>query len=268
MAAKGSSKKLAVYVIGFSGSMDHIGCGKSSLCRRFVYDEYVDESCSTLLQSEFDSAVINRQHTVYWGEKKKTYMYETTKSSVADSSITINFDIFEHTIFFEDGTNLPYQGHKNYEKRVFTPLKSLMNKYAFRSRDEVFTPEEYGNKKFSYSKDIPVAYLYVIDVSKPFSVLREQLELMDKLVKSIKKKHCCIVVASKIDIHSRGSVESLESHADNLKVSVTHCSAKFNTNVNAAFRSLAMKALSLKKIAADKPSHAKVPVQRPASSVM
>ena len=38
--------------------------------------------------------------------------------------------------------------------------------------------------------------------------------LMNKLVKPIqKKKHCCVVVASKFEMLSKGSVERLESHA-------------------------------------------------------
>ena len=264
MAAKGSSKTLAVYVIGLSGSMDNVGCGKSSMCHQFVYDEYTEESYSTLLQTEFDSPAINRQHTIYWGQKQKTYTYEAITPFASDSSVAVNFELFEHTIFYEDGTNMPYSGHENYEKRVFAPLKNFANKYAFKSRDEVLSPEEYGNKRFSYSKSIPVAYLYVVDVSQPFPIFQEQLGLMNKLVKSVqKKKHCCIVVASKFDVHSKGSVESLESHASRLKVPVVHCSAKLNTHVQVAFRNLAAKALSLKKIVADKP-----PKQRPISCTL
>lgn len=268
MAAENSSKTLAVYVIGLSGSMNYVGCGKSSLCRQFVYDEYVEEPCSTLLQSEFDSALINRRHSVYWGQKKKTYTCETAKHSVVDSSIVVNFEIFEHTIFYEDGTNLPYCGHENYEKRVCAPLKHFVNSYAFKSRDEIFTPEEYNSKKFSYSKHTPVAYLYVMDVSQPLSIFHDQLVLMNKLVKSIQKKHCCVAVASKFDMHSKGSVESLESHASNLKVPVVHCSAKFNTNIHTAFRNLAVKALSLKKIAVDKPAHTKAAAKRLKSFIL
>ena len=262
MAVKDSSKTLAVYVIGISGSVDSIGCGKSSMCRQFMYDEYMEESCSTLLQSEFDSDVINRRHTIYWGQKEKIYMNESS------DSITVNLDIFEHTIFYEDGTNLPYSGHENYNKRVFTPLKSYANAYAFKSRDEILSPEVYGNKRFLYSKDIPVAYLYVMDVSQSFYVFNEQLHMMNNLVKSIQKKHCCVLVASKFDIHTRGSVERLEIHANNLKVPVIHCSAKFNTNVHTAFKNLAVKALSLKKIVGDKPSPTKVPPRRPLSSIL
>ena len=262
MAVKDSSRTLAVYVIGMSGSMDYVGCGKSSLCQQFVYDEYMGESCSTLLQSEFDSDVINRRHSIYWGQKKKIYMNESS------DSITVDFDIFEHTIFYEDGTNLPYPGHQNYEKRVFTPLKTYANAYAFKSRDEVLSPEAYGNKRFLYSKDIPVAYLYVMDVSEPFYAFNEQLDMMNKLVKSIQKKHCCVVVASKFDIHSRGSADRLEKHANSLKVPVIHCSAKFNTNVHTAFKNLAVKALSLKRIVDDKLTPKKASPRRPLSSIL
>ena len=264
MAAKGSCKTLAVYVVGISGAMGYVGCGKSAMCHQFVYDEYMEESYSTLLQAEFDSAIINRQHTIYWGQRQKAYTYEAIKPFASDSSVTVNFEIFEHTIFHEDSTNIPYSSHENYDKRVFTPLKNFANKYAFKSHDEVFSPEEYGSQRFSYSKNIPVAYLYVMDVSQPFSIFKDQIDLMNKLVKSIqKKKHCCVVVASKFDMHSKGSVESLESHASSLKVPVIHCSAKHNTNVQAAFRNLAAKALSLKKIATDKP-----PKQRPVSCTL
>jgi len=262
MAAKDSSKNLAVYVVGISDSIDYVGCGKSCLCRQFMYDQYEEEPCSTLLQSEFDSPVINQQHTIYWGQKNKTYMCEATKGH---SSVAVNFEIFEHTTLYEDGTNQPYHGHENYENRVFTPLKSFKNKYAFKSRDDLLDPEEYGNKKFFYSKNIPVAYLYVMDVSQPLSIFQKQIELMNKLIKSIQKKHYCVVVASKFDIHSKGTIQCLETHTSNLKVTVTHCSAKFNTNVHAAFKNLAVKALSLKKIVADRPVCTKVAARRSAS---
>ena len=263
MAARGTAKDLAVYVIGLSGncSKNYIGCGKSCLCRQHVYNEYVEQSYSTLLQSEFDGCVINQQHVIYWGKKEETYK-EMTKGQCSFEA-KVNFEVFEHTIFYQDGTNQPFHGYEKYENRVFTHLKSYLGKYAFKSRDEVLNPEDYGSKKFSYSHIVPVAYLYVVDVSQSCCVFEEQMQLMSTLVKSIhKKKQSCVVVASKFDTQCRENVERLESLASKLKVHVIQCSAKYNTNVDTAFKYLAMKALSLKKLSVNVLTHTEVTVQK------
>ena len=263
MAARDTTKYLAVYVIGISGSCskNYIGCGKSCLCHQYMYNEYVEESSSTLLQSEFDGCVINQQHVIYWGKKEETYK-EMTKGQCSFEA-KVNFEVFEHTIFYQDGTSQPFPGSEKYENRVFTPLKSYLGKYAFKSRDEVLNPEDYGSKKFSYSRIIPVAYLYVVDVSQSCCVFEEQMKLMSTLVKSIhKKKQSCVVVASKFDTHSQANVKCLESLANKLKVPLIQCSAKDNTNIDTAFKYLATKALSLKKLSVNVLTHAEVAVQR------
>ena len=263
MAARDTTKELAVYVIGISGncSKSYIGCGKSCLCRQYMYNEYVEESYSTLLHSEFDSCVINQQHVIYWGKKEETYK-EMTKGQCSFEA-KVKFEVFEHTIFYQDGTNQPFPGYEKYESRVFTPLKSYLGKYAFKSRDEVLNPEDYGSKKF-HSRNLPMAYLYVVDVSQSCCVFEEQMQLMSKLVKCInKKKQSCVVVASKFDTQCRANVVQLESLASKLKVPVIQCSAKYNTNVDTAFKYLAVKALSLKKLSVNVLMHAQVAAQKP-----
>jgi len=263
MAAKDTAKDLAVHIIGISGtcSKAYKGCGKSCLCRQFMYDEYKEESYSTLLQSEFDGCVINRQHVIYWGQKEETYK-EMAKGTCSFAA-KVKFEVFEHTIFYQDGTNQPFRGHDKYENRIFTHLRSYLNKYAFKSRDDLLSPDEYGSKKFSCSKVIPVAYLYVVDVSRTCSVFEEQMQLMSVLVKSIqKKKQSCVVVASKFDTHCRKNLERLMSVAKSLKVTVIQCSAKYNTNIDVAFKYLAAKALPLKKLNVNVLTHAEVAVQK------
>ena len=226
-----------------------------------MYSEYAEESYSTLLQSEFDGCVINQQHVIYWGKKEETYK-EMTKGQCSFMA-KVNFEVFEHTIFYQDGTNQPFHGSQNYESRVFTPLKSYLNKYSFKSRDDVLNPEDYGSKIFSYSRIVPVAYLYVVDVSLSCPVFEEQLQLMSKLVKSIhKKKQTCAVVASKFDSHCRVNMERLESLASKLKITVIQCSAKYNTNIGTAFKYLAVKALQLKKLSVNLYTHAEAAVQK------
>ena len=263
MAARDTAKDLAVHVIGISGncSKNYIGCGKSCLCRQYMYNEYVEESYSTLLQSEFDGCVINQQHVIYWGKKEKTY--KEMKKGQCSFEAKVNFEIFEHTIFYQDGTNQPFPGYEKYENHVFTPLNSYLGKYAFKSRDEVLNPEDYSSKKFSYSHIVPVAYLYVVDVSQSCCVFEEQMQLMSTLVKSIHiKKQRCVVVASKFDNRCRANVKRLESLASKLKVPVIQCSAKYNTNVDTAFKYLAVKALSLKKLSVNVLTHAQAAVQK------
>ena len=262
MAAKDTAKDLAVYVIGISGkcSKNYTGCGKSCLCRQYMYNEYIEESSSTLLQSEFDGCVINQQHVIYWGKKEETYK-EMTKGQCSFVA-KVNFEVFEHTIFYQDGTYQPFHGSEKYERRVFTHSKNFLGKYAFKSRDEVLTPEDYGSKKFQ-SRNAPVAYLYIVDVSLFCYVFEEQMQLMSTLVKSIhKKRQSCVVVANKFDTHCQANMKRLESLASKLKVSIIQCSAKDNTNVDTAFKYLAMKALSLKKLSANVLTHGEVVVQK------
>ena len=48
----------------------HHGIGKSCLCYRFVHpgiDDYIDEHQSLLALHEFENAVINNVHFLYWG---------------------------------------------------------------------------------------------------------------------------------------------------------------------------------------------------------
>ena len=61
---------------------------------------YVEESYSTLLQSEFDGYVIKQQLVIYWG-KKEEYYKEMTKGKYSFVA-KVNFEVFavrEHTIF-------------------------------------------------------------------------------------------------------------------------------------------------------------------------
>ena len=262
MAARNTVKDLAVHVIGISGncSKNYIGCGKSCLCQQYMYNEYVEESYSTLLQSEFDGCVINQQHVIYWGKKEETY--KEMKKGKCSFVANVNFEVFEHTIFYQDGTNQLFPGYEKYENRIFTPLNSYLGKYAFKSRDEVLNPEDYGSKKF-HSRNLPMAYLYVVDVSQSCCVFEEQMQLMSTLVKSIhKKKQSCVVVASKFDTQCRENVERLDSLASKLKVNVIQCSAKYNKNVDTAFKYLAVKALSLKKLSVNVLTHTEVTVQK------
>ena len=163
--------------------------------------------------------------------------------------------------FYQDGTNQPFCGYENYENRVFIHLKSYLGKYAFKSHDDIINPEEYGSKNFSYSHIVPVAYLCVVDVSRSCCVFEEQIHLMSRLVKDVhKKKQSCVVVPSKSDAQFCESVEHLESLASKLKVPVIQCSAKYNTNVNTAFKYLATKALSLKILSANVLTHSEAAV--------
>lgn len=240
-----SAKSLVVYVTGISGkfSKDYTGCGKSCLCRQFTYNEYMEESYSTLLQAEFDSNVINQQHTIYWGQKEKLYLLENEVNPVS-----VNFDVFEHTILYQDGTSEPFHSNDTYENQIFTPCGNFQDKYAFRSRQDLHNAEGCSNKKFLHSKGASVAYLYVVDVSQACPVFEAQIKLMSRLVKSIQKTNCCVVVASKIDIHCKANLKCLESFANSMNLTVIKCSAKYNTNVDTAFQCLVMKALSLKPL--------------------
>ena len=264
-----TSLTLAVYVVGISGkcgSKDYIGCGKSCLCRQFVHGEYEEEVYSTLLQTEFDGCVINRQHAIYWGQKEETYSGDSKeKTKKPPFNATVNFEVFEHTLLYEDATNAPFSG-KPYDKRVFTPLDKFLNKFSFKCRDLILSPEEYEATKFSYTSTVPVTYLYVVDVSQSCPVFMEQLQLLNNLIKSIKKnKRHCVIVANKFDAHYKENLDTLESCANELGVTVIQCSSKYNTNVNTAFKFLAVKAFSRelkKKISVNIQTHAEVAVEK------
>lgn len=269
MATNGTPLTLAVYVVGISGncSKDYVGCGKSCLCRQFVHNEYAEESYSTLLQAEFDSCVIGRQHVIYWGQKEEAYTSDMTKEKSKKSAFSakVNYEVFEHTLLYEDASSLPFTG-KPYNQRIFTPLNKFFGKISFKSRDFILSPEEYQVKEFSYTSTVPVAYLYVVDVSQSCSVFMQQLELMKNLVKAIKKnKHHCVIVANKYDAHSKENMENLEAWANTLDISVIQCSAKYNTNIDTAFKYLAVKVFSRqmkKKVSVNIQSHAEVAVEK------
>jgi len=251
---------LAVYVVGFSGhcSMNYVGSGKSCLCRQFMYNEYSEEPCSTLLQAEFDGCVINQQHVIYWGQKEVTY------TSNKERNVVVNFDVFEHTVLYQDGTSMPYSGEK-YKKRIFAPLKTFLNKCSFRSREEILNPEEYSAKMFTYTMKLQIAYLYVVDVSQSCPFFAEQLRMMDALISVIKKsKHHCVILASKFDSYCKENFQKLEYCASKLKVDVIQSSSKYNTNIDTAFKYLAVKCLQLKKkhIAVNIVTHAECAVEK------
>jgi len=260
---------LAVYVVGISGkcSKDYIGCGKSCLCRQFVHNEYVEESYSTLLQTEFDSCVIGQQHVIYWGQKEETYAAHTSKEKCKKSmsSAKVNYEVFEHTMFYEDASSLPFSG-KPYNQQIFTPLNKFLNKLSFKSRDLILSPEEYEVKKFSYTSKVPIAYLYVVDVSHSCPVFMQQLELMNNLIKAIKKnKNQCVIVANKYDAHNKENMENLEMYANALDVSVIQCSTRYNTNIDTAFKYLAVKVFNRqlkKKVGISIQTHAEVAIEK------
>lgn len=269
MAANGAPLTMAVYVVGMSGhcSKDYVGCGKSCLCRQFVYNEYAEESYSTLLQAEFDSCVIGRQHVIYWGQREETYTANATKerSKKSTFSAKVNYEVFEHTLLYEDASTLPFAG-KPYNQQIFTPLSKFLNKLSFKSRDLILQPEEYEVKKFSYTSKVPVAYVYVVDVSQSCPVFIEQMELMNSLIKLIKKnKSDCVIVANKYDSHSKERMENLEMWANALDVAVIQCSTKYNTNIDNAFKYLAVKVFNRqlkKKVSVNIQTHAEVAVEK------
>lgn len=264
-----SSLTLATYVIGISGKCgdkDYVGCGKSCLCRQFVHGEYEEEMYSTLLQTEFDGCVINRQHAIYWGQKEETYTGDIKeKTKKPPFSATVNFEVFEHTVLYEDASNAPFSG-KPYEKRIFTPLDKFLDKFSFKCRDFILSPEEYEATMFSYTSTVPVAYLYVVDVSQSCPVFVEQLQLLKSLINSIKKsKRHCVIVANKFDCHGKENMDTLESCANELGVTVIQCSSRYNTNIDTAFKYLAVKVFSRelkKKISMNIQTHAEVAVEK------
>ena len=246
-----TTKDLVVYVTGISGmcSKGYTGCGKSCLCRQFMHNEYMEESYSTLGQAEFESHAINQQHTIYWGQKKQTYSLSNEEMNM--QSVTVNFEVFEHTTLYQDGTNEPFRGHDNYECHIFTPYNNFQNKRVYRSRADTLNLETNDSKRFSLSSNVTVAYLYIVDVSQSCSIFEAQMQLMSRLVRSIQNTHCCVVVASKFDTHCEKNVKFLESFANTMNVAVIKCSSKHNANVDTAFKCLAMEALSLKHNAAE-----------------
>ena len=268
-ATNGTPLTMAIYVVGISGncSRDYVGCGKSCLCRQFMYNEYAEESYSTLLQAEYDSCVIGRQHVIYWGQKEETYTgANPSKDKSKKSTAKVNYEVFEHTLFYEDASSLPFTG-KPYTQQIFTPLNKFLNKLSFKSRDLILSPEEYEVKKFSYTSTVPVAYLYVVDVSRSCPVFLQQLELMNSLIKLIKKnKNHCVIVANKYDAHSKENIDNLELWASALNIDVIQCSTKYNTNIDNAFKYLAVKVFSRqlkkKKVSVNIQTHAEVAIEK------
>jgi len=92
---------------------------------------------------------------------------------------------------------------------------------------------------------LQVAYLYVVDVCHSCPVFAEQLQQMETLISTIKKnKHHCVILVSKFDSYCKENLQKLESCANKLRVDVIQSS---NTNIDTAFKYLAVKCLQLKK---------------------
>ena len=226
----------------------HQGVGKSCLCYRFMYpgyDDYVETHHSLLALHEFESDVVHRDNFLYWGCTTKDY-------DTRGSSEKVHFHVLEHTVFYQDITEAPFET----KKRVSTVegyIKAAQRrdtldspgKISYKNRDLICLPEEYDSMVLppGIAKH-PRGYVVVIDVSESGPNFDRRLQATEKVVAYLTKhKERFLLAATKRDAAFTTSLDKVGDLARAGKYTLVECSAKSNVNVCETFELVAGKVL-------------------------
>lgn len=257
MASGGAGARvseLVACVVGLSRGRgenfgQHEGIGKSCLCYRFIhpgFDDYTDDHHSLLALHEFENAIINNVHFLYWGSVVKKF---PMRNSEMFSSV--KFHVIEQTVFYQDVTSQPFtiitkpDSLDHYIKRITGPIESP-GKLAYKSRNEV---ERYSEKQHyppGLSR-LPRGFMVVLDVSKSDNEFEIQLKRAEHMLDHLMKhKRKYIIVATKRDNYDFDSLERAHELKRKYRTQIIETSANGNLNVHDAFRILACKTLHKK----------------------
>ena len=247
-----ASSTVMVGVLGLSrldkeDFSSHQGIGKSCLCYRFVYpgyDDYIEEHRSLLALHEFESDVVHRDHFLYWGSTTKTY-------DAKGSSEQVHFEVLEHTVFYQDITEQPFETKKcissveGYIKSAINRTLESPGKISYKNRDLICLPQEYESFVFppGIGKHLR-GYVLVIDVSESGPNFDLRLSATAKMITHLTKhKQKFVVAATKRDAAYTTSLEKINDLARTGKFTLIECSAKSNVNVSETFEIIAAKVL-------------------------
>ena len=226
----------------------HMGIGKSCLCYRFMYpgfDDYVDDHQSLLALHEFENAVYNNVHFLYWGSVVKRFPMKTSEKYTQ-----IQFHVVEQTVFYQDVTSQPFtiitkpDSLDHYIKRITGPIESP-GKVSYKSRNDT----DYSQRQQYPSglSRLPRGFMVVLDVSlaeNEFEVHCKRVEQLLEYLMKHKRKY--IIVAAKRDNYDFDSLERAHELKRKYRTQLIETSANGNLNVHDAFRLLACKTLHKK----------------------
>ena len=226
----------------------HQGIGKSCLCYRFMYpgfDDYTDDHQSLLALHEFENAVFNNVHFLYWGSVVKRFSMKASEKHAQ-----IQFHVVEHTVFYQDVTSQPFtiitkpDSLDHYIKRITGPIESA-GKFSYKSRNDT----DYSQRQQYPSglSRLPRGFMVVLDVSLADNEFEVQYKRAEQLLEHLMKhKRKYIIVATKRDNYDFDSLERAHELKRKYRTQLIETSANGNLNVYDAFRLLACKALHKK----------------------
>ena len=226
----------------------HKGIGKSCLCYRFMYpgfDDYVDDHQSLLALHEFENAVFNNVHFLYWGSVVKRFPMKASEKYTQ-----IQFHVVEQTVFYQDVTSQPFtittkpDSLDHYIKRITGPIESP-GKISYKSRNDT----DYSQRQQYPSglSRLPRGFMVVLDVSLAENDFEIQCERAEQLLEHLmKNKGKYIIVATKRDNYDFASLERAYDLESKYRTQLIETSANGNLNVHDAFRLLACKTLHKK----------------------
>ena len=255
MASTGGTRvpELLACVVGLSRGRGenftkHMGIGKSCLCYRFMYpgfDDYVDDHQSLLALHEFENAVYNNVHFLYWGSVVKRFPMKTSEKYTQ-----IQFHVVEQTVFYQDVTSQPFtiitkpDSLDHYIKRITGPIESP-GKVSYKSRNDT----DYSQRQQYPSglSRLPRGFMVVLDVSLAENEFEVQCKRAEQVLEHLmKNKSKYIIVATKRDNYDFASLEHAHELESKYCTQLIETSANGNLNVHDAFRLLACKTLHKK----------------------
>ena len=226
----------------------HSGIGKSCLCYRFMYpgfDDYVDDHQSLLALHEFENAVYNNVHFLYWGSVVKRFPMK-----VSEKYTQIQFHVIEQTVFYQDVTSQPFtiitkpDSLDHYIKRITGQIESP-GKVSYKSRNDT----DYSQRQQYPSglSRLPRGFMVVLDVSLAENEFEGHCKKVEQLLEHLMKhKRKYIIVAAKRDNYDLDSLERAHELKRKYRTQLIETSANGNLNVHDAFRLLACKTLHKK----------------------
>ena len=223
----------------------HKGIGKSCLCYRFMYpgfDDYTDDHQSLLALHEFENAVFNNVHFLYWGSVIKRFPMKSSEKHTQ-----IQFHVVEQTVFYQDVTSQPFtiitkpDSLDHYIKRITGPIESP-GKVSYKSRND--TDYSHRQQYPSGLSRLPRGFMVVLDVSLAENEFEDQCERAEQILEHLmKSKNKYVIVATKRDNYDFASLERAHELKRKYHTQLVETSANGNLNVHDAFRFLACKTL-------------------------
>ena len=252
--------EVMVCVVGLSREQGHLfksggeGVGKSCLCYRFLhpgFDDFISDHPSIIASHEFQSAVVNSVHFLYWGRSR-----QTLTGRLGRGERTVDIHVVENTVLYEDVTSKPFcsggsGGADNldtYTKRALGKLESL-GKISYWTRDGISLPDTYKAQHYpTNAGKMRRGFAVVVDVSLDGMEFDAQLQRTKIICKTLKKADATyMLVLTKMESVVQKSVDKLHQLKKKEKIGadIITTSSMCNYNIAATFRIIAEKILKI-----------------------